>query len=55
MCINKLCPKSKECYRSTAKPSEYRQSVAVFKYTVGINGVNCEYYIKTIKVCDENL
>ncbi len=45
MCLNKLCPNASSCRRVTARHSNY-QSVAMFKYTVGKNGVICVNYWK---------
>tara|TARA_R110000803_G_scaffold210685_3_gene283225 strand:+ start:10422 stop:10649 length:228 start_codon:yes stop_codon:yes gene_type:complete len=46
MCNNILCPNSKYCYRVKAIPSHW-QSYGSFQYTVGENGVMCDYYIPT--------
>ena len=43
MCESKSCPKRKECYRATAKPSG-RQSMADFYDT---KEKECKYLIKT--------
>ena len=40
MCQNSQCPLFDSCYRAQAKPSQYRQSYAVFE-----GGENCDSYI----------
>jgi hypothetical protein len=47
MCANTLCPNAGTCYRVTATPSEHWQSVASFEYTIGVDGVHCDNYLKT--------
>ena len=42
MCRNEKCPLKKDCYRSTAKPSEY-QSYATFEYEIDGVFYDCEY------------
>lgn len=43
MCLNTLCPNAEGCRRIQAKPSDF-QSVQMFEYHVGVNGVECDYY-----------
>ena len=43
MCSNNLCPKSKQCYRFMAEPSEW-QSVACFTYALTGDEVDCNYF-----------
>jgi len=40
MCDNKQCPQFQSCYRAQAKPDEYAQSYAEFKFDMGF----CDYY-----------
>jgi len=44
MCLNKPCPRFKECYRAQAKPGHW-QSYMSFKYTIASNGAICENFI----------
>ena len=53
MCTNLLCPKAKECYRVHAVASHW-QSMTSFKYTVGVNGVECDNHIPRHKVTTAN-
>ena len=47
MCSNKTCPLKKDCYRYTAKPSEFRQSYSNFSECLipSANGWGCSYFI----------
>lgn len=42
MCMNDGCPDRDNCYRATATPNEHWQSMAMFKYTLGVDGVICD-------------
>jgi hypothetical protein len=45
MCSNTTCPNAPRCYRAQAEPSHYWQSRLSFPYAVGVNGVECQYYV----------
>lgn len=54
MCTNNLCPNATRCYRVTASPNEYWQSMAFFDYEVSENGVVCNNYWPTEKITTTN-
>lgn len=43
MCVGEGCPLKEECFRYTAKPSEYRQSY--FDGTPNYSRLRCEYFM----------
>lgn len=45
MCLNKLCPKFRSCYRAQATPSRW-QSFSSFSYEVSSKGVVCDGFIQ---------
>ena len=45
MCCNSLCPIVKKCYRAQAYKSLW-QGWSSFEYTVGVNGIECDYFLK---------
>lgn len=47
MCNNAICPSKENCYRFTAKPSEFRQSYA--KFTLESDEISCSYFIPNDK------
>jgi hypothetical protein len=50
MCVNKLCPNASHCYRVTAVPDRFAQSMALFEYTKIDKKVVCDNYIDKGKI-----